>query len=447
MAKGVRRRAIVVVTEGAAPRLLEEWSAAGRLPGFRHLLERGAWGGLMAEVVPYEPPGLRTAFTGRPARDHGWLSYWTVHEPDYRPRVLTPAHEREPFIWHRPELGDVTCAIVNVFGTHPPRPINGWVVSYPMAQTLRAFHPPELRHELRDRGVRCIHDVSVWYEGQGREEFISAVVEADEQRGAIALTLLDQGAELVVVNLTSIDRTSHYYWQELEPGSAVPADDGAMLRAYVACDRIIEALLERVDDGTSLLAFSEIGFGPLRAYCSVNEHLEATGLLERNGSGVEWRKTAAFEAVQGTNGVNVNLRDRYPGGLVARRSYESVREETIDALRSCLNPHTGLPLVSAAQRREEVYGDCPDAPDIVIEPADERYLPLGDPYWAAHVNRRLQSGWHRRRSYWAGLGEGFSHGAAEELASPVDVAPTVYRMLDRQVPPEFAGRPLTRSGG
>ncbi|MGJ3560839.1 hypothetical protein ACR6C2_30120 [Streptomyces sp. INA 01156] len=40
------------------------------------------------------------------------------------------------------------------------------------------------------------------------------------------------------------------------------------------------------------------------------------------------------------------------------------------------------------------------APDLIMEPADWRYLPLGDPRWATHVHRTWQSGWHRRESFW-----------------------------------------------
>lgn len=444
-----KRKAIILITEGVSRPLLEKWCAQGLLPGFARLLKEGSSGGLRSDLVPYEPPGLMTAFTGQSAGEHGWFSYWNVHNSDYRPRPLTSGELNHPLVWQRPEFAEKRFAVINVFGTHPPTPLNGWLVTYPMQQTLNACYPRELLWSLSGRGLHYTHDVSVWFSGQAQKDFLPLVLEADRRRGALALTLLDEGADVVIVNLTGIDRISHCYWQELEEGSPVPVTESAVFQAYQLCDQLIARLAERVTQDLSLLAFSEIGFGPLRAYCSVNSHLEQAGFLSTNNSGAEqtirWEDTTAFESVQGSHGINLNMSGRYEQGKVKADDYAQLREDVMASLRECINPYTGLLLFRQVLPREEVYAGqaVAQAPDIIVDPADERYLPLGDPFWATHVYRTRQSGWHRRDSYWAGIGEPFSTAQHEQVASLLDIGPTLCRMLDIDVPNDFSGSSLT----
>jgi predicted AlkP superfamily phosphohydrolase/phosphomutase len=444
-----RHRVIVVITEGAAPSLIDRWRATGYLPAFEALRAAGTGGALDAEGTPYEPPGLISLLTGQRAADHGCFSYWTCHDRQYQPKVITSGDGRYPLLWQLPSLAGVRMASIGLFGTHPPMPLDGWLISYPMYASLHACHPPDLQRTLAGRGIRPVHDVSIFWTGQRREELLPRLLEADRQRGRAAMALFDDGADVVIVNLTSIDRTSHIYWQELERGQG--SDDGtAVLEAYRMADSVIGEALRRVDERTSVIAFSEIGFGPLRAYCSVNEILGELGFLKAASDGsVDFTGTVAFEAVQGTHGVNINVAGRYDHGQVAPSDYERLREEVAIALAGAVNPRTGLPMLLAVSRREEVYqGSASDlAPDLILEPADWRYLPLGDPQWATHVNRTWQSGWHRRRSYWAGAGARFpANSQADLVASVPDITATILDLLARGDAPDGAGRTLAAAG-
>jgi predicted AlkP superfamily phosphohydrolase/phosphomutase len=442
-----RRRAVVLVTEGAAPELLDRWGPKD-LPAFGRLRAEGAWGAMNSELVPYEPPGLISAFTGHGPAEHGCFSYWDAHSPDYEPAVLDSSSPRRPLLWQRPELADLTTAVVNVFGTHPVRPLNGTCIAYPMRRTLHACHPRDLPVRLGREGIRPAHDVNIWFTGQDRREFTGKVLDADRARADAALHLFDGGQgerpDLLVLNLTAIDRLSHVYWQELEPGSPVPGQEQAVRRAYRLADEVLGSFLDRADEHTEVLAFSEIGFGPLRAYCSVNDVLAAAGLLTAGPDGrPDFRATEAFEAVQGTQGVNLNMAGRYKHGIVEPHRREATVNRVREVLLAHINPLTGLPLLADVLRREDVYrGPAADrAPDLILVPYDWRYLPLGDTHWSAQVHRTLQSGWHRRESYWGGLGGSFGSGTGG-TGRPLDVAPTVLRMLGREPLTDLPGRPL-----
>jgi predicted AlkP superfamily phosphohydrolase/phosphomutase len=446
-----RRRIIVVITEGAEPRLIARWRAAGLLPAFDALAAQGAGGPLDAEGTPYEPPGLVSLLTGQRAADHGCYSYWTCHDPQYQPKVLTSGDGRYPLLWQRPDLADTKVASIGLFGTHPPQPLNGWLITYPMYASLHACYPRDLQRQLAGRGIRPVHDVSIFWTGQKRDELLPQLLEADRQRGRAAMALFDDGADVVIVNLTSIDRTSHIYWHELEQledygGAHGDGKNCAVLDAYRTADAVIADAMSRIDENTHVVAFSEIGFGPLRAYCSVNDILADRGFLKSGSeSSVEFGGSKAFEAVQGTHGVNINVAGRYADGQVCASDYEKVRSDVAAALGEAINPRTGLPMFAAVSRREDVYpGSATDlAPDLILEPADWRYLPLGDPQWATHVNRTWQSGWHRRRSYWAGAGPRFLAGRrADQVAAVPDITATILDALARDPAESCAGTTL-----
>ncbi|WP_181806286.1 alkaline phosphatase family protein [Streptomyces shenzhenensis] len=442
-----QHRTIVIITEGAAPALLDRWCEAGALPGFARLRREGAHGPLSAEGTPYEPPGLLSVLTGRRAADHGFFSYWTCHDPEYSPQVLGSKDRRHPLLWHHQAFAGLRFASIGVFGTHPVEPMDGALISYPMYATLHACHPRDLQRRLAKQGIRPVHDVSIFWTGQPREQLLPQLLEADRQRGRAALALLPE-SDVVIVNLTSIDRTSHIYWQELELGPEHERDS-AVFAAYRTCDQVIQDALAAADDHTDVLAFSEIGFGPLRAYCSINDHLAEAGLLATGAEGrIDWSGTRAFEAVQGTHGININVRDRYKRGTVGQGEYEQVRDEVRGLLLDTVNPRTGRPYFAAVRTREEVYCGTATAgaPDLILEPADWRYLPLGDPQWAGHVHRTWQSGWHRRESYWAGLGPGFVPAHTDDTpAAPVDIPATLAILHGRPVPADWQGRPLGTS--
>ncbi|MEV1156003.1 alkaline phosphatase family protein [Micromonospora chokoriensis] len=442
------KRAVVLITEGAAPELLERWGPEV-LPSFHRLRTDGAYGPMTAEFVPYEPPGLISAFTGYGVAEHGCYSYWDVHSEDYEPAILDSGSPLRELLWHRSELAGLTTSVINVFGTHPVRPLNGTCISYPMRRTLSATYPRSLQAELAREGLTPVHDATLWFSGQPKPEFVPRVLNADRVRAEAALRLWDgttgDRPDLLVCNLTAIDRLSHFYWQELGAGSPVPEHEQAVRQAYLLADEILGWFLDRVDENTEVLAFSEIGFGPLHAYCSVNDILAAAGLLTREPDGrVRWSESEAFEAVQGAQGVNINLVGRYRDGVVQTER----RRQTLDRVREVLlahvNPLTGTRMFAEVLPREEVYrGPATDlAPDLVLVPADWRYQPLGDTHWSGRVNRTLQSGWHRPESYWGGLGASFGSGAGA-MATPLDVAPTILRMLGRPPLDDLRGRPLS----
>ncbi|HEX7243145.1 MAG TPA: hypothetical protein VF263_22870, partial [Longimicrobiaceae bacterium] len=317
--------------------------------------------------------------------------------------------------------------------------------SYPFHPTLHGCHPPRLLRELAARGLPYAHDAAVLYRGGPRDEHLAQVARVEQARMKVCLRLRDE-VDVLICNLTILDRLSHFWWGETEPDSGVDDPDTALWRGYEIVDGFLGRVLDDLGPDDHLLVFSEIGFGPLREYVSLDDVLTASGLQRRRpDGGIDYGATLAYEAVQGSHGINLNLARRHPGAPVSPADEAGVLAEVAEALRAAVHPVTGAPLIASVTPGHRFYSGSRSwaAPDLVVEPHDEAYLPLGEPRWAERVHRRRQTGWHRRESFWAAHGPAFRTGRGG-TAECADVAHTLASLLG-VAPPPYPGRPLAQS--
>jgi predicted AlkP superfamily phosphohydrolase/phosphomutase len=434
-------RTVVAILEGVSTSLVERWMPIGALPSFKALADHGTMGAFKSVPVPYEGPALVSSFTGVPPGEHGCFSYWHVHGTTYgeAPRVIAADDITAPFLWQTPAAAALRVGIVNLFGTHPPSPVHGHLISYPFYPTVRASYPQRLLRELSQAGIRYGHDVSALYTGTPREEFYQLIERVESARMQACFNILERGADLCVFNITMIDRLSHFWWSEVEANSGMADDETILWRAYQMADRFIAQLMDTLGPEDTLIVFSEIGFGPLVCYVSVNEILRQAGLLAQAEESVDPTSTIAMEAVQGSHGINLNLRQRYPNGLISDAEEAAQRHEVRAVLLAAINPDTRRPLFKEVVDGQALYpgSQAGQAPDLVLVPEDERYLPLGDPYWANKVHRHLQTGWHRCNSFWAGLGPRFSSRTTGRESACMDIAQTIADCLGLPPPSSF----------
>jgi predicted AlkP superfamily phosphohydrolase/phosphomutase len=392
--------------------------------------------------IPYESSALQTAFTGCSPGEHGVFSYWKVHNPSYLPCIWESNELRRPYLWQWPEFGDHTFGVLNVFGTHPPYGINGYMITYVFNQSLHCCHPKSLLLDLQKQGLRYAHDVSAFYRGQPRDDFQQLLFRISRLQIEVALELLAK-VDILIANFTLADRLSHFYWQEVEDGSPLGDEDTGLYKGYQILDTAVQRFLEVLDDDSHLLLFSDVGFGPLKEFVSFNGYLERMSFLVRDPRGhILWDRTTAFETVQGSHGININVRPYYREGMIGADSYRSVRDDIISYLRALTNPRTGLPFFRQVVPREEYYAGSSvgEAPHIILIPADARYLPRGDEYWAHHVHRENQSGWHRPEGFWTGRGPQLN--ARCRTGAIADITPTILDLCGKPPRDRCAGSTL-----
>lgn len=415
--------AVVAIIEGVDRTLLHRLIGRVRLPWFEAALQQQAAFQLSSGVVPYEAPNMTSALSGVGPGEHGVFSLWSASYSDDAPRVLTADDVKAARIWEWPELHDRRFGLVNIHLTHPPRKVNGFCLSYLMHQTLNFTFPRELARQLLADGFRYGHDVSALYTGQPADVFFQEVRRISQYQLDAALEL-GPSVDMLLINITVADRLSHFLWPDLDaPG----LENTHLVRAYQFIDEALARLDRLRAPHEAMLVFSEMGFGRLDHFASLDDGLQRLGLQARDADGnVDIARSIAREAVQGTHGVNLIRRcaEHAPAATVVR--------EVCDALLALRFDDTGLPVVSSALPREHVYTGPYShlAPDILIEPADPRRPPMGDRRWAAKVHRHLQNGWHRKGGFGFLIGRDIpagSFGDAEHAAE--SIAPTIARML------------------
>jgi predicted AlkP superfamily phosphohydrolase/phosphomutase len=419
---------VVAIAEGIEKSMLRVLVEQGSLPWFASALKTGAFFDLGSGAVPYEPPNLTSALTGVSPGEHGCYSYWSVDNRNSLPRVLNARDVKVPRLWNWPELAHKKFGIVNVQLTFPPEPMQGFTIAYLMQQTLHYTYPPDLTRRLNSERVRYAHDVSAFYRGQAADQFAGEILRIANYQLNAALHLASS-VDVLIINLTIADRLSHFLWREVE--QTATSDRSHLVLGYQFLDAALYKLNALRGQNDPMLIFSEMGFGKLDYFFSIDRELQKLGLqrLDENGD-VDTRLSVAREAVQGTHGINL-LESSGPDVHDTPKRID----EICAALKELVFPDDGSPVLASARPKEEVYhGSYVHlAPDIIVEPANPERPPMGDPRWAEHVNRQLQTGWHRHGGFGLLLGRS-PCASLENKIEPESLAPTIARLLNADIP-------------
>lgn len=411
-------RLVVCVVEGLEPSLLHEFISEGIL-GTLKALSSGASGTFESLPVPYETSTLASCLTGVEPGDHGIFSFWRTRGASFfDPGPIVSSEDFcEPYL-----VDDIeTAALVNVFGTHPVKPGSARQIAYPMWRSLRSSRPGSLIHDLHREGIRYGHDVSVLFDPAEKDSFVSKVTHLERERVKSVLWLLERDVDCLVAVLTLIERVSHFFW----PTTSQHPDKAVLRRAYVELDRALAKIIDRLAGDDRLLVFSETGFGPTRQFVSCDDALVAAGLLDPEERGSSLRKSVAREAPQGTHGINLARADRFQDGWIAAKDVARFRDDVRSVLEEMRDPQTGHPIWRAVMIGEDLYPGRRSnlAPDLVVLPADEALVPLGDPTISQFVQRKAQKAWHRRETCWFAHGKGAQGGS--QILRSMDIAQTI----------------------
>lgn len=148
---------------------------------------------------------------------------------------------------------------------------------------------------------------------------------------------------------------------------------------YQRCDRLLAAVLDKVDENTLLMVLSDHGFGSFRRAFDTNTWLWQNGLLalkdsckpgEDLGEGfaaVDWSRTYAYAV--GLGGIYLNLKGREGGGILEEGAdAERVRRAIQTGMTDFPDADTRQPAVRSVSLREELYSGpfAGNAPDLLV---------------------------------------------------------------------------------
>jgi predicted AlkP superfamily phosphohydrolase/phosphomutase len=149
---------------------------------------------------------------------------------------------------------------------------------------------------------------------------------------------------------------------------------------YRKMDNILGKLLEKTDDETALMVFSDHGFTTFRRSVHLNSWLVQNGFMklkkeipkdDKEGGAlfqyVDWGRTKAYAL--GFGSIYLNLKGREKQGIVTQgNEAEKITNNIISSLVELKDPENGQPAVRRVYGRDEVYSgnQTEHAPDMVV---------------------------------------------------------------------------------
>jgi predicted AlkP superfamily phosphohydrolase/phosphomutase len=328
----------------------------------------------------------------------------------------------------------------------------------------------------------------------------------DARLEAVGYLLQNKPWDLFVVVFGATDWVMHAYWKYQDPEHPYhdPAEaqlySHAIQSIYEHVDKVLASLLDLADENTSVIIMSDHGAGPGVAKSMINNWLLKIGLLKlkrtplsqlkyvlfrlgftpenaypwaarlgllnakvkrqldprRKGKSslvrrvflsyndVDWSYTKAF-TFGGMGQIHINLKGRSRLGCVSPGvEYEQLCDYIINRVTEITIPETGRAFVKRAYRWHELYhGEHSEAmPDIVLLPADMRYLDSGMEFFSNRMFSRLDanSGAHRTNGVFILWGPHARRGQELQNVSIRDIAPTALHLLGLPVPHDMDGR-------
>jgi len=264
------KRVLILVFDGLSPSRVAEWVRAGELPAFARLMKEGAFGYLRSVVPPVTAPASAALVTGTQPGKNGIFDFYDV-DPEKLARTTTVNHLGKSRVPTVVELCNLLRISVGVFGIpmlYPvPKPNDGFAVAgFGVPSNTRFAEPDPVYQLLREAG----YAPSGTTLNPSDPEVPDKLVEEMERRWEIFKLLWRKyDPTLTICWLPETDHASHYFWD----------DHSKILRLYKAADRILEQVLDELDDDTLLIVASDHGFTSIEASFYPNALLWRSGFL------------------------------------------------------------------------------------------------------------------------------------------------------------------------
>jgi predicted AlkP superfamily phosphohydrolase/phosphomutase len=504
-------KTILLGLDGATWENIRPWAEEGLMPNFKKAFEMGAWGDLRSTVPPTTPPAWATTVTGKNPGKHGIYDFRESFLRDPRRPIISGRSIRAKKIWHILNQHGKKAGVMNVPITFPPEEVDGFMISGMMTPSPDHdyTYPKELKAEIKKAVGDYVPNIDIpQYDVELLPDALRFFKDMrycfEKRRDAFFWLLENKEWDFFMPVFVITDRIGHLFWKYLSPESKkfYNHKNAERIREEVRdCYRMVDdmfgALLEKLDDDTTLFVMSDHGFGYTYKWINVNRFLKDIGVLNLKGgtswkkslfftvmqwndsrlvkalipdavqsairnkirkgrgtlktdvdSTIDWSRTKAFFASIPTQGIFINIAKPGVDGIVQYgREYNEVREFIRDELYKIKDPDTGEQAIQKVIFREEVY-EGPEmemAPDILFVAHDYGYLGrqlFGAKKWI-ESSENLANGFHRMNGVFMAIGKHIKPGFQVEGAGLEDIAPTLLHTMGFPVPEDMDGSVLT----
>jgi len=402
-------RVIIIGLDGGTLDLMEPWMEQGKLPSFSRIKEQGIYGRLRSTTPYYSAPAWVSITTGCQPGKHGIYDFFRTDT--YKKNLVSSKHRKVPALWNMLTWNNKKSIIVNVPGTFPPEKIDGIMITGLLTPSPESnyTYPPELKKDLSsDRlGTYLLEQVAVDDIPKGLtaryapQKLADQINELTSSHARVTMNLMrEYDWDLTMVVFRGTDDVQHLLWNRKD----------LILSCYQKADEYVGKMIDEYPDALFIIV-SDHGFGKPKKYFYVNNALYNAGYLKttsnpstsintlisiifdklsriifhvvpmqkimrseigrtfilssNSGGNIDISKTLAMYHSVCSRGIRINLKEKYPYGIVEKKDYENIRKQLIDFLRQLTDPETGEPIVEQVYTAEDIYGK-----DAVNDPLD-----------------------------------------------------------------------------
>ena len=460
------RKVFVIGLDCAEPSLLfEQWRE--RLPNFRRLMEKGAYGPLTSAIPCITVPAWASMLSSTDPGVLGIYGFRNRADTSYDNMVIATGQAvKQKRVWEYLGEADKQVIIVGVPQTYPVRPVRGNLISSFLTPSLQKqyTYPNELRYEINRLLPGQEYDVDVRnFRTDDKDNLLQQIYSMTEKRFKV-LNYLQQEKpwDFFMFVEMGVDRIHHGFWKYSDPTHRLyqPGNkfEHAIRDYYQYIDREVGHMLDRLDDDTVVLVVSDHGAKRMDGGFCLNEWLLREGYLTFKGEvprdgaltpfenmEVDWSKTKAWGAGGYYGRLFLNVEGREPQGIIPQSDYDRVRAEIADKLSAELD-HEGKPLHNICYLPEQIYAQVNNiAPDLIIYFGDLHWRSVGTmghksvytfendtgPDDANHAQQGLMIYYDPRKNL---------AGQAIEGAQLMDIAPTILKTMGQSIPNHMQGK-------
>jgi predicted AlkP superfamily phosphohydrolase/phosphomutase len=318
---------------------------------------------------------------------------------------------------------------------------------------------------------------ATWPLNEGRmneDQFMEDAYRAFDDRAQVILDRIDARRWDVLVGvIETTDRVQHMMWRLRDPqhpmydAELVARHGDAIEKIYRRADTFIAEVLEHLEPGTQLMIVSDHGFHSWRKAVNLNTWLVQQGYMVVQGQqpgekkledlfgggefweNVDWSRTRAY--AMGLGQIYFNLRGREAKGIVSPGAESKALADELSAkLVTMTDPTDGSPIIRAVYQRDDIYtGEY-------IGNAAELQVGMEDGYrvsWQTTLGGSPQGIVYDNMKKWSGDHGGYDFATTAGVlitAKPIgtrtpsimDIAPTVLKYFNLQIPSYIDGKPL-----
>jgi predicted AlkP superfamily phosphohydrolase/phosphomutase len=274
---GENKKVLVIGLDGATWNIIEPMVRQGKLPTIERLMKSGCYGNLESCIPACTFPAWKCYSTGK---EPGKLGVYSFLDVDVIKQEITLANStsfKSDELWDILSANNITCGVINMPTTYPPKAINGAMISPGTPKHAGFAYPASLEQELINRfNYKMDPD---YLPELSKDAAIPSIKHIINQTFDVASYLLQQfDLSFLHITIFDIDTIHHHYWKDMEDDDA---KYGRVIEDFwVLIDSRIGSLLaEFGTEKTYVFLMSDHGQTRMKGMFYINKWLQEKNMM------------------------------------------------------------------------------------------------------------------------------------------------------------------------